>query len=99
MNNEEAKEFYKNMTSKFGTEKTHSMLDSIFDFICMTGDKKALSMKNCADIKEMMQNEIDKYLIPNLDNEEIVEKFYKFTSALKEQTNQLIKDFEKEMEM
>ena len=99
MNNEEAKEFYKDITSKFGEEKVHSMIDGIFDFICMMGDKKALSMKNCESIKEMMQNEIDKYLIPNLDNEEIVEKFYKFTTALKEQTNQLIKDFEKEMEM
>jgi len=101
MNNKKEEEILKNMKSKFGEEKVESVLYGMLDFMCMMGDKKALSMKNCKDIKEMVNNVIGKYLMPNLDNdkEEIAEKFYKFTSALKEQTKQLIEDFDKEMEM
>ena len=101
MDNIEKENFEKSinkMEEKYGKAQMGDMMDAILDMMCMSGNKKANAFKKYHDIINTLHDVTEKYLMDSLDDEEKVNEYYNFITALKEQTTHIINDFTNKME-
>lgn len=93
MNDEHIENFMKEVENKYARGAIKDMMDGMLNLFCASGNKRAKVMKTYVDIRAMIQEQIEKTFMTNLDNEEKVNEFYNLMIAIKEQTKQLIQDF------